>query len=74
MAKASTIYLKSILEHKDIGAKLRTFFERFFEDINEAARKIPIFLQVCICCKDVYISSFHLNVIVILLLLEQNMV
>ncbi|KAH3815199.1 uncharacterized protein LOC127834477 [Dreissena polymorpha] len=45
MAKAAAIYMKSILEHKDMSAKLMKFFERFFEDINEAARKIPIFLQ-----------------------------
>ena len=57
MAKAAAIYMKSILEHKDMSAKLMKFFERFFEDINEAARKIPIFLQVCTFCMGVYISS-----------------
>lgn len=46
MAKASTIYLRSILDHKDMPTKLRKFFERFFKDIDEAAKRIPIFLQV----------------------------
>ncbi|KAH3807984.1 hypothetical protein DPMN_136332 [Dreissena polymorpha] len=45
MAKASTIYLRSILDHKDMPTKLRKFFERFFKDIDEAAKRIPIFLQ-----------------------------
>ncbi|XP_052218925.1 uncharacterized protein LOC127836366 isoform X4 [Dreissena polymorpha] len=45
MAKASTIYLRSILDHKDMPTKLRKFFERFFKDIDEAAKRIPIFLK-----------------------------
>lgn len=48
MAEATTLYIKSIIEHRDMVVKLRKFFERFFKDIDEAAKRLPVFLQVWI--------------------------
>ncbi|XP_052782313.1 uncharacterized protein LOC128218694 [Mya arenaria] len=45
MAEATTLYIKSILEHKDMNSKLRKYFDRFFKDIDEAAKRIPEFLK-----------------------------
>lgn len=46
MAEATTLYIKTIVEHRDMVSKLRKFFERFFKDIDEAAKRLPVFLQV----------------------------
>jgi len=59
MAEATALYLKTILEHKDIGQKMKKFFGRYFRDIDEAAKRLPMFLEVQLflqhnsekCCK-----------------------
>ncbi|XP_053403458.1 uncharacterized protein LOC123556064 [Mercenaria mercenaria] len=45
MTEATLLFLDSILGHKDFGVKLRKFFDRFFKDIDEAAKRIPGFLK-----------------------------
>lgn len=45
MAEATIVYLNTIVQHKDLGQKLKKFFERFFKDIDEAANRLPGFLQ-----------------------------
>jgi len=46
MGEATALYINSIVEHRDMVAKLKKFFERFFKDIDEAAKRLPVFLQV----------------------------
>lgn len=46
MASASMMYMENILENRDMNLKLRKFFDRFFKDIDEAAKRLPVFLQV----------------------------
>ncbi|WAR31630.1 STY13-like protein [Mya arenaria] len=48
MAEATTLYLQSILEQKDIGIKLKKYFSRYFKEVDEAAKRLPVFLEVSI--------------------------
>ncbi|XP_052785199.1 uncharacterized protein LOC128220735 [Mya arenaria] len=45
MAEATTLYLQSILEQKDIGIKLKKYFSRYFKEVDEAAKRLPVFLE-----------------------------
>ena len=46
MAKATVLYVETIMQQKDLQGKLRKFFNRYFVDIDAAAKRIPGFLQV----------------------------
>ncbi|XP_052782683.1 uncharacterized protein LOC128218949 [Mya arenaria] len=45
MAEATTMYIESIFGHRDVNSKIRKYFDRFFKDIDEAAKRIPEFLK-----------------------------
>ncbi|XP_060573771.1 uncharacterized protein LOC132731583 isoform X3 [Ruditapes philippinarum] len=45
MSEATILYIDTILSHKEFGGKLRKFFDRYFKDIDEAAKRIPGFLK-----------------------------
>ena len=49
MRQATSMYIMSIIDNKDIELKLGKFFSRFFKDIDEAAMRLPVFLQVRRC-------------------------
>jgi hypothetical protein len=46
MSEATELYINTILSHKEFSGKLRKFFDRYFKDIDEAAKRIPGFLKV----------------------------
>lgn len=48
MAEAAAIYVETIVKNRDVAVKLRKFFSRFFKDIDEASKRLPVFLQVAI--------------------------
>ncbi|KAL4220339.1 hypothetical protein ACF0H5_020746 [Mactra antiquata] len=45
MAEATAYFIETIVNFKDFGLKLKKFFDRFFRDIDEAANRIPGFLN-----------------------------
>lgn len=59
MAKATTLFIETIITNKDFAVKLKKFFDRFFKDIDEAANRIPGFLQVTKCLLHLNFYLLH---------------
>ncbi|XP_060573774.1 uncharacterized protein LOC132731586 [Ruditapes philippinarum] len=46
MSEAAVLSIETILSHKEFGGKLRKFFDRYFKEIDEAAKGISEFVKV----------------------------
>jgi len=71
MADATMMFIQTILENKDMESKLRKFFERFFRDVEEAANRLPVYLQVIVLV--LYSNTVVLHCIVLYVMLCINL-